>query len=217
MARRADLIKEFDLWYTHYNPEEGVVSYRNSEATSSFPMIERDEKRIIERARRGESGAFGLLYDAYQPRIYRFIYVKVGNREEAEDLTHQVFVSAWTNVGRYRDRGFPFSSWLYRIARNEVIDYYRTRKPDIILTEEEEGALPDGKDQDLALEGQFAIEQVTAAIRMLKQEYQDVILMRFVDELTIREVAKVVQKSEGAVKLMQHRAVKALKKQLNAT
>ena len=84
------------------------------------------EKRIIQDAVGGEASAFGLLYDHYQPKIYRFVLVKVGRREEAEDLTHQIFLHALQNIGSYEHLGFPFSSWLYQIARNQIIDHYRT-------------------------------------------------------------------------------------------
>ena len=83
------------------------------------------EQSYVNSAIRGDSSAFGVLYDHYQPMIYRFVAVKVGRREEAEDITHQVFLSAWQNIKRYEHRGHPFSSWLYRIARNQVVDHYR--------------------------------------------------------------------------------------------
>ena len=86
------------------------------------------EKNLINRAKSGEAKAFGLLYDHYIPQIYRFIYLKVTNREEAEDLTHQVFMKAWQNINNYEERGFQFSSWLYQISRNQVIDFYRQKK-----------------------------------------------------------------------------------------
>src|SRR3989344_4062244 len=86
------------------------------------------EHIVIKRAIKGEASAFGLLYDHYEPMIYRFILIKVSHREEAEDLTHQVFLHAWRSIPSYQDLGFPFSSWLYRMARNQVIDFYRARK-----------------------------------------------------------------------------------------
>ncbi len=168
------------------------------------------EKVIIESAVRGESSAFGLLYDHYQPKIYRFIVVKVARREEAEDLTHQVFLSAWQSIGSYKDVGYPFSSWLYRIARNQVIDHYRTNRasvgleeidPDIFATESHE----------VATEERFELDRALTAIRRLKPEYQDVIMMRFVEDLSVKDVALAIDKSEGAVKLIQHRALKQLK------
>src|SRR5437588_759346 len=91
------------------------------------------ETQLIEAAIRGESSAFGALYDHYAPKIYRFIVVKVTLREEAEDLTHQVFMHAWLNIGSYKRMGHPFSSWLYRIARNQVVDHYRTHKNAVSL------------------------------------------------------------------------------------
>src|ERR1700677_3343750 len=98
--------------------EEGRFGRRNKTSPITFHMIDGEEK-LIQEAVRGDSSAFGLLYDHYQPMIYRFVAVKVGRREEAEDITHQVFMNAWQNIASYRHRGHPFSSWLYRIARNQ--------------------------------------------------------------------------------------------------
>ncbi|MEK7174322.1 MAG: sigma-70 family RNA polymerase sigma factor [Patescibacteria group bacterium] len=168
------------------------------------------EKVIIESAVRGESSAFGLLYDHYQPKIYRVIGVKVARREEAEDLTHQVFLSAWQSIGSYKDVGYPFSSWLYRIARNQVIDHYRTRKVSVGLDEVDPNLFATESHESLAHE-RFELDRVLAAIRRLKPEYQDVIMMRFVEDLPVRDVALAIDKSEGAVKLIQHRALKQLK------
>ena len=96
-------------------------------------MIDGEEKLIQDAVKEGDSSAFGKLYDHYQPMIYRFVLIKVGRREEAEDITHQVFLQAWQNIRTYRHRGHPFGSWLYRIARNQVIDHYRSRKDDVPL------------------------------------------------------------------------------------
>ena len=93
-------------------------------------MLE-SEKVYIKKAKSGNQEAFGALYDHYLPSIYRFILLKVSNRAEAEDLSHEVFLSAWKNIPGYKDKGFPFSSWLYQIARNAVIDFYRTSKKNI--------------------------------------------------------------------------------------
>src|SRR3989338_7003410 len=89
-------------------------------------MLE-DEQRIVERAKGGEAEAFGLLYDHYLPPIYRFVLFRVSHREEAEDITHQTFLKAWEGIHRYSPQGHAFGSWLYRIARNAVIDAHRKR------------------------------------------------------------------------------------------
>jgi RNA polymerase sigma-70 factor (ECF subfamily) len=170
------------------------------------------EKEIIEKAKNGEKEAFGLLYDYYHPRIYRFIFLKVSNKQDAEDITHQVFLSAWQNIKNYEPQGFPFSSWLYKISRNAVIDFYRSKKNEISLEE-----VGDRLNDELRIDKidlKIQIEKVMKALKKLKPEYQDIIIMRFVDDLSIKEVAKVLDKSEGAVKIMQHRAINSLKKLL---
>jgi len=171
------------------------------------------DKKLIERAIKGEASAFGFLYDKYQPQIYRFIYLKVSHREEAEDLTHQVFLKSWENIGGYSFQGFPFSSWLYSIARHQVIDYYRTKKINIDL----EG-IAELKSENLevsALDGALEMEMVKKAINQLNPSQQDVIILRFVEDFSPKEAASILNKSETAVKLLQHRAIKNLKKILN--
>ncbi len=171
------------------------------------------EEKLIHDAVKGDSSAFGLLYDHYQPMIYRFIVVKVGRREEAEDITHQVFLSAWQNIRRYQHRGHPFSSWLYRIARNRVIDHYRAAHEDVSLEDlaiEETVAAPQSAAGNLS--ARLEMERVLKALHELKPEYQDVIILRFIEDLPIKETAATLKKTEGAVKLMQHRAMAELRK-----
>ena len=175
-------------------------------------MIDGEEKLIID-AISGEASAFGLLYDKYQPQIYRFIYLKVSHREEAEDLTHQVFFKAWQNIGNYQMKGLPFSSWLYRIARNDVIDHYRTRKANLDIESVDEPAVKDLTEQKI--DDNIKLESVRKAVLQLNHEQQDVILMRFVEELSFGEIAKIMDKSNGAVRILQHRAIRNLKKILN--
>ena len=168
------------------------------------------EQKLVERAKEGESSAFGLLYDYYLPKIYRFVLIKVGQREEAEDITHLTFLKAWESIDRYSYRGYSFGSWLYRIARNVVVDHYRGAPIQISLEDanepESDEPLP-GHDLDTKVE----YAKVMRALSKLGTLEQDVIIMRFVDDLPIRDVAEAVGKSEGAVKLVQHRAMKKLK------
>lgn len=171
------------------------------------------EQSIVRRAIKGEASAFGLLYDHYQPRIYRFVVIKVGRREDAEDLTHQVFLSAWQNIRRYEDLGHPFSSWLYHIARNQIIDHYRTQKVHVDL-QEAEAFLPADEESESGAELKLELERVRRAIHKLKPAYQDVIIMRFIEELSVKETAEALRRSEGAVKLLQHRAMNELRKHL---
>jgi RNA polymerase sigma-70 factor (ECF subfamily) len=177
-------------------------------------MLNGDEEKLIKAAVGGDSSAFGSLYDHYQAMIYRFVVIKVGSREEAEDITHQVFLSAWQKVRTYKHQGHPFSSWLYRIARNQVIDHYRARKGEVSIDkiDPELFASVEHASDDLAKK--FQLENVRKAIAALKTDYQDVIIMRFVEDISLKETAAILKKSEGAIKLIQHRAVKELKKAL---
>jgi len=169
------------------------------------------EGQIIRRAKDGEKDAFGLLYDHYQPQIYRFVLLKIGEKAEAEDITHQVFLRAYEKMGGYADEGHPFSSWLYEIARNRVTDHYRAAKADFPLPDGESeifavsAGLPDMVDEH------FDMEKVRGALLTLRPEYQDVIIMRFVEELSLQEAADNLGKSVGAVKLLQYRAIQALR------
>ena len=175
-------------------------------------MIE-DESKLIEKAINGEAEAFGVLYDRYHVQIFRFVYLKVQSREEAEDLTHQSFLHAWQNIKEYTQRGIPISSWFYRIARNKIIDHYRTQKQLVSLEFAPELQSPDESHQEL-MDLKFSSEKIMKAIVALKPEYQDVIIMRFVEELSPKETAIVMKKSSVAVRILQHRAIKALRSEL---
>ena len=173
------------------------------------------EDKLIEGAIRGKASAFGSLYDYYQPKIYRFVLIKVGRREDAEDLTHQVFLHAWQNMPTYKDMGYPFSSWLYRMARNQTIDFYRTRKQEINIEAVDPELFVAPAIAHFGMEQKLEVEKVQSAIQKLKPEYQDVLIMRFIEDLQIKEVASTLDKSEGAIKLLQHRALKELRKILS--
>lgn len=176
-------------------------------------MLE-EEHLLIVRSAAGDGEAFGALYGHYHPKIYRFVYLKVGRKEEAEDLTHQVFLHAWEHMPGYRHEGHPLSSWLYRIARNAIIDHYRTRRANLALDDLDAELIAAGERLEDAADAAMAIADIRAAMAKLKPSYQDVIILRFVEELSLKETAQALGKSEGAVKLLQHRATKDLQKLL---
>lgn len=170
-----------------------------------------NEKGLIRGAKRGSNRDFGKLYDQFLPQIYRFTYLKVMNRQDAEDICHQVFLSAWTNIKNYKDIGYSFSTWLYRIARNAVIDFYRTKKTHVELASIED-FLPDSTDLAAQTGATLATEKVLAAFPRLTDEQRDVIIMSYIEELDHGEIAEVMEKSEGAVRVLKHRALESLKK-----
>ncbi len=172
-----------------------------------------NEKQLLESAIRGEASAFGLLYDKYQPNIFRFIFLKVSRREEAEDLTHQVFLNAWQNIEAFEDQGLPLSSWLYKIARNKVIDYYRTKKSITSIENVSEDYFETSRDGGMETIGnKIEVEEIYRALKKLSPEYQEIIIMRFVEELSPREIAKITGKKNGAIRVLQFRALRRLKK-----
>ncbi len=173
-------------------------------------MIE-DEEIFIKKAKDGEVEAFGLLYEHYMPKIYRFVLLKVSHREEAEDLTHQVFLKAWESIEQYDFQGYPFGSWLYQIARNAVIDYYRKSHPQSSLEETDVDLVADTPSLEKGLDEKTNIESLVKIIGKLKDIERDVVIMRFIEDMTVREVAKIIGKSEGATKVIQHRAIKNLR------
>src|SRR3989338_7112153 len=132
-------------------------------------MLE-DEKKIIERAVGGEASAFGLLYDYYLPKIYRFVLLKVSQREEAEDLTHQAFLKAWESIAGYTDMGFPFGSWLYQISRNVLVAHYR-HSARLQITQSIEDLSEIIKDESETLEShierKISLEPIAQAVREL--------------------------------------------------
>ena len=172
----------------------------------------KEELELVQRAQSGETEAFGKLYDTYFSKIYRFILLKVTKRVDAEDLTHQVFLSAWQNIRSYRFQGNPFSSWLYRIAHNAVIDFYRTQKPHIDIELVSEDSIAHIPDLEQELDRGAELIHVRHALTQLKPEEQTALIMKFVDELSNKEIAEALHKTEGAVRVMHHRALKQLRK-----
>jgi RNA polymerase sigma-70 factor (ECF subfamily) len=168
-------------------------------------------RKLISQAQHGNAESFGEIYDIFVERIYRYIYLKVNNKEEAEDLTQQVFTKAWEALPQFKFYKNPFSSWLYSIARNLIIDFYRKKKPDFSLDGENALDVVDNLD----LVEQFAIQEevqrVLEFINQLPSEQKDLLLLRFVDDLSYDEIAAIMNKSPLTLRVIQHRALKRLK------
>lgn len=173
-----------------------------------------EEKNLVSRAKTGEAEAFGQLYDHYLPKIYRFILFRVDGEATAEDLTHEVFLNAWKGIDNYEITAFPFGSWLYRIARNKVIDYYKTNKVYLAIEKVKEGdpVLPATLAIESDLDIKMGLERIRRALRELSEDQQTVIIMRFVDDLSHAEIAAVLGRSEGTTRVIQHNALKNLRK-----
>jgi len=163
----------------------------------------------------GEAPAFGVLYDKYQPSIYRFIFLKVSHREEAEDLTHQVFLSAWEHMGSFHHGDVPFVSWLYRIARNKVIDYYRTHKAHASLENVPDEIIALDAHTANQIDARLQLERVYQALMQLSDDQRDIVIMRFINELSYKDIAHALGKNQATVRVIQYRALARLKKFLS--
>lgn len=173
------------------------------------------EEKLIKRAKNGDREAFGALYDTHIAPIYRFILVRVGNKADAEDLTHQTFLSAWQGLERYNFQGFPFSSWLYRIASNAVIDFYRTNKKHFDVEAVPEEMLAHNPNFQEKVDKEMTVRMVRETMKGLDHDQQTVLTLKFMNDLSNREIAEVMQKSEGAVRVIQHRALKQLRSKID--
>lgn len=167
-----------------------------------------DEAELVRKAKSGDARAFGRLYDATLDRIYRYVFFRVTDTELAEDLTSQVFLKAWENLRRYKPGG-PFVAWLYTIARNTVIDHYRTRKPSVPL---DQTVIKDDPELDEKVDLKHDIGILQEAMQELTDEQREVLTLRFLADMETAEIAEQMQKSEGAIRALQMRALQALAK-----
>jgi RNA polymerase sigma-70 factor (ECF subfamily) len=178
-----------------------------------FPV--QDEAELIRRAQQRDQVALTQLYEDNFDRIYRYVVLKIGDRTEAEDMTQQVFLNALQSISSYRFKGMPFSSWLYRIAHNQVVDYLRRKSKRATVPLDESLPIPATEGDPQALvEKKMVFEEVIVAARNLTDAQREVISLRFAGELSIAEAAVAMGRSEGAVKALQHSAIVALRKAL---
>jgi RNA polymerase sigma-70 factor, ECF subfamily len=170
-------------------------------------------ERLVEEARSGDSWAFGRLFDHFHEPIYRYIASRVQRPSDAEDLTQLVFVKALEALPRYEARGIPFGGWLFRLARNAVIDFARTRHEHSELDTIVERPGGDAGPDQIVLTRED-IESVAAALAVLTEEQREAIALRFFAGLSAREAAEAMGKQEGTIRGLQFRAIAALRRQL---
>lgn len=171
------------------------------------------EKELIQLAKKGDEAAFGQLYDLYAQKLFAFIITKTRHRHTSEDILQDVFVKAWRALPSFDIEKGSFSAWMYRIATNCMNDYFRSlqRRPVNLPLEEHASLVADQKptfaeEYDVEIEG----DQVKQALDELPDEYKQVLLLRFKQGLSAKEIAEVINKTSMAVRLIQHRALKKL-------
>jgi RNA polymerase sigma-70 factor (ECF subfamily) len=174
-----------------------------------------DEAGLLEQAIQGDTEAFGQIYEAYAPLVFRFLFAHLDNRLDAEDLTEEVFLRTWQSLPNYRMRGVPFTGFLFRVARNALYDHYRrtrNRNADPGLDQE----LVDDLQPDPALSVPLHLErrELRQTLVKLREDYRTVLVLRFLVGLSPDETAQAMNRSPGAIRVLQHRALSAARKLL---
>lgn len=184
---------------------------------SIFPLYKKrvndliSERLLVYKAKKKDKKAFAKLYLKHADSIYRYVFFRV-NRDiqQAEDITQEVFFRAWGKIDSLRDEKVNFRAWIFRIAHNLVIDYYRGSKNETGLNEN----IPDHKHTEEKNLEKLDQELLLSAIEKLTHEQKEVIVMKFIEGFSVREISKVIKKKEIAVRAIQYRGLKKLKKLL---
>jgi RNA polymerase sigma-70 factor (ECF subfamily) len=197
---------------TIFYSEVTLYSMDEVKITGKLPL--QDEASLVQRAQKQDNQAFAQLYEAYFDKIYRYVSFRVRNDMEAEDMTQQVFMKVLNSISSYKSQGVPFSAWVYRIAHNLVVDFMRQQNKKATVDIEGLQLVSPAEDTQSIIEKQADVAAVKEASRKLTASQQEVLSLRFAGELSISECAKIMGKSEGAIKALQHSAVQALRKAL---
>ena len=180
-----------------------------------------EEKLILRRAEKGDKEAFAEIYDFYVVRIFRFVYLKTSSKETAEDLTSEVFLKCWKHIKTRVEKNEEeiiqesrLGSFLYKIARNLVIDFYRKKQiPTIEIDDKLKNKIKDQKQDILSeISAKQELEKLKVALSKLKDEYREIIILRHVEDLSTKEIAEITGRTDSSVRVLLHRAVKALEK-----
>ena len=169
-------------------------------------------QKLVAASQNGDSDAFGQLYDLYIDMVYRYVYYRV-SKEEVEDITEDIFVRVWENIDKYTPGKHPFSSWLFRIAHNLVVDHYRFHRKHVSLRERLPHHVAQSDDDPMDWTAQRLNKtQVRDALRELKEPYQQVLVLKFLSGFDNKEIAEVMERTEGNIRILQYRALKSLRK-----
>lgn len=181
----------------------------NSDALEGSEAVD----ALVDRAKAGDADAFGRLYDRFQPEILRYLTHQLRDRHWAEDLAQQVFLKAWQAIPRYEQRGVPFKAWLYRMARNQMIDHVRKQRP---TTDLEGVEISEPAQAELRLITAEQHERLHGALDRLSADHREVLTLRFLMEKSAAEIGQIMDRKEVTVRGLQMRALRALRKQIAA-
>lgn len=172
------------------------------------------DAELLIQCQHGSEYAFNELYERYIKKIYDFIYYKTSHQETAEDITSKTFIKAWKNINNFSLEKGTFSAWLYQIARNNVIDYYRTQKQSIDI----DAVWDLSTDEDMIkdYDNNKKLNEVKHYLDKLKPEQKEIVIMRVWQQLSYKEISEILDKSEGSCKMMFLRTIKRLQEELGS-
>jgi RNA polymerase sigma-70 factor (ECF subfamily) len=168
------------------------------------------ESELVSQAKR-DPEAFGRLYERYVDKIYSYVYYRTGNHYDAEDLTAKTFYQALKNIRRYVDRGLPFSAWLYRIAHNLVANWHRDRSRRQVIALDEIAIHAQRPHPESTLELEDEQRLLLRLIRHESADRQQLLILKFVEQMSNRDIAQIMGRSEGAIKSLYHRTLLSLR------
>ncbi len=164
---------------------------------------------LVDRAKRGDGQAFGKLYLKYLDAIYRYVFFRVNQSQpDAEDITEIVFLKAWQNVHSFKSKDIGFKAWIYKIARNQIIDHYRNyKKPEKL----KENNIDKTQDLENTILQKLEVKNVLKAMDNLSPEHKQILMLKYIEDLTNEEICAILDKSNEAVRALQSRALKKLR------
>jgi RNA polymerase sigma-70 factor (ECF subfamily) len=181
----------------------------------SISWREIDDIQLLKIAQEGNTEAFGAIYERYAEKVFRYLNAHLGNALDAEDLTEEVFIRVWRSLPDYRERGTPFLSFVFRVARNALIDHYRRERRVVGQLSADEVMVADHKPGPVEIVGQQMEQQeLREALEGLREDYRNVLILRFLSDLSPEDTAHAMGRPAGAVRVLQHRALAALRGRL---
>jgi len=189
----------------------GKNEFENIDLSAEKLQKEKEIDALVIRSQGGDSAAFAEIYDIFVQKVYRYIFFKINNDDDALDLTESVFLKVWQSIRSYKKGKYNFSAWLFRIAHNLVVDHYRLHKVHAPL----DYNLEDKKqhsDPRNAVEQSIGRDNLRSALLRLKDSYRQILVLRYINELENEEIARIMKKSEGSLRVLKHRALHDLKR-----
>lgn len=172
-------------------------------------------EELVKKAQAGDVDSFSELYEELLNPLYRFCYFRLPNKETAEDITSEVFLNIWDNLNSYKKQGsIHFTTWAFRIAQNKIIDFFRKNKEHLELKEELEIPDPHSESAKRNIDNEVLRNQLKKALKVLPETQSQSLILKFFSELDNKEIAEIMDKSETAVRILQSRGLKTIRKYL---